>query len=110
MSKRIAKTLKWVSLPALLIGSMFSSLAGSYEMFLNYVICLGALISIHFSLRARDRFFAAGCVAVAIVFSPLSLVVKMFFLIGLAMIGAFVTLVAALRAHPVRNDFEQQVS
>jgi hypothetical protein len=107
MSKRITKTLKWVSLPALLIGSMFSSLTGSYEIPLNYAICVGALISIHFSLRARDRFFAAGCVAVAIVFSPLSLVLKMFFLIGLVMIGAFVMLLAALRAHPVRNEFEQ---
>jgi hypothetical protein len=110
MSTPIAKTLKWVSLPALLIGSMFSSVAGTYEMLLNYAICLGALVSIHLSLRARDRFFAAGCVAVAVVFSPLSLVVKMFFLIGLAMIGAFVILVSALRAHPAPNEFEQQVS
>jgi hypothetical protein len=107
MSKKVAKTLKWVSLPALLIGSMFSSLAGSYELLVNSAICLGALIVIHLSLRVRDRFFAAGCVAVAIVFSPLGLVAKMFFLIGLIVIAAFVVLVAAVRAHPVRNEFEQ---
>ena len=107
MSKNVAKILKWVSLPLLLMGSMFSSLAGSYELIVNTAVCLGALIVIHLSLRVRDHFFAAGCVAVAIVFSPLGLVVKMFFLIGLMMIAAFVVLVAAVRAHPVRNEFEQ---
>jgi len=42
----------------------------------NTAVCLGALIVIQFRCACEIHFFAAGCVAVAVVFSPIGLVVE----------------------------------
>ena len=95
------KIIKWASLPVLLIGSIFSGSAARYELLLDFVVCLGALIVIERSIRARKFFWAAGFVAVVIVFSPLMLVVKIFALMGLTCIGTFVTVLAAWKTEPL---------
>lgn len=97
----VTKTIKWVSLPALLIASLFSRFAASYELLVDLVICLGAVILVQRAVRSKEYFWAAGFVAIVVVFSPLLLVVKVFLLMGLTCIAAFVTLLAALRTQPI---------
>src|SRR5207253_992434 len=89
------KIIKWVSLPALLIGSMFSHSAANYELLLNWLICLGAIIIVQRAVSAKKYFWAAGFVAIAVVFSPLMLVVKIFLLMGFTCIATFATLLTA---------------
>jgi hypothetical protein len=76
--------IKLVLVPALLLGSMFSPMAGAYEERLVRAVWLGAMIAVLLALRARDYFMAGGMCAVAIVFSPLVLPVKIFALLGFA--------------------------
>jgi hypothetical protein len=87
--------IKWISLPALLIGSPFSRFAESYQPALDVVICLAAILIVHRAASVKKYYWAAGFVAVVIVFSPLVLVVKIFMLTGFTCLAAPMALVAA---------------
>lgn len=71
-------------IPLLLFGSLFSPMAGAYEQRLVTAVWVGAMIAVVVALRGRDYFLAVGMSAVAIVFSPLVLPVKIFLLLGYA--------------------------
>ena len=101
MFQMVTKIIKWVSLPALLIASMFSRSAASYELLVDLVICLGAIIFVQRAVRLKEYFWAAGFVAIAVVFSPLLLVVKISLLMGFTCIAAFVNVLAAFRTQPL---------
>jgi hypothetical protein len=47
-----------------------------------------------------EYFWAAGFVALATAFTPLSLAIKIFFLMGIACMATFANLAAALRPQP----------
>jgi hypothetical protein len=101
MFQMVTKIMKWVWLPALLIASMFSGSAASYEFLLDFVICLAAVIFLQRAVRLKEYFWAAGLVTIAVVFSPLLLMVKLFLLVGFTCIATFVTLLAAFRTQPL---------
>jgi hypothetical protein len=101
MFQTLTKIIKWVSLPVLLIASMFSRFAASYELLVDLVICLGAVILVQRAVRSKEYLWAAGLVAIVVVFSPLLLVVKIFLLMALTCVATFVTLVAAFRTQPL---------
>jgi hypothetical protein len=101
MFQMVIKIIKRVSLPVLLIASIFSLSAASYEFLVDVVICLGAMIFVQRAVRLKEYFWAAGFVAIAVVFSPLLLVVKIFLLMGFTFIPTFVTLLAAFRTQPL---------
>ena len=99
---QIVKTIvKWVSLPALLIGSMFSRSAASYELPLDLVICLGAIVVVLRAVRVKEYLWAAGFVSIAVVFSQIVLVDKIFLLLGFFCIVTLVTLLAAWSKRPL---------
>ncbi len=100
MLQTITKIVKYASLPALLVGSALPFYSVRYESAVNVVVCLGAILVAYRSVRLEEYFWAAGWVAVAVVFSPLLLSVKIFLLMGLACIVIFATLVAAFRKQP----------
>jgi len=88
--------IKWFSLPVLLTASLFSQYAAKYEFLADSVICAGAILfSVQWAVRSSEYFWAAAFVGIAVLFSPLLLVVKIFLLLGLALI---VTLAAILTA------------
>ena len=91
----VTKIIKWVSLPVLLTGSMFSRFAASYEFLLNVVICLGATIIVQRAVREKEYLWAAAFVAIAVVFSPFVLALKVFLLMGFTCIASSVALFAA---------------
>lgn len=98
----VTAIVKWVSLPALLIASMFSCFAASYELPLDSVICLGAVIFVQRAVRSKEYCWAAGFVAIVVVFSPLLLVIKLFLLMGLACFASLTTLLVSFRTPPLR--------
>jgi hypothetical protein len=104
MFQTVTKFVKWVSIPALLIASLFACCAARYEPLVDGVICLGALIFILRAILLKEYYWAAGFLAIVAVFSPLSLVVKIFLLMGFTSIAAFVTLLAAFRRQPLPAD------
>jgi hypothetical protein len=101
MFQMVSKIIKWVSLPVLLIASMFSRSAASYELLVDLVICLGAILFVQRAVRSQEYFWAAGFFGIAVVFSPLLLVLKIVLLMGLTCIATFVTLLAAFRTQPL---------
>ena len=101
MFHTVTSILKWVSIPVLLLASLFSGFARSYEFMANLVVCMAAIICVQRAVRMREYWWAAGFVAIVIVFSPLILALKIFLLLGLICAAAFVTLWSALRTQPL---------
>jgi hypothetical protein len=101
MFQMAKSTIKWVSIPVLLIASLFSRYAAGYELAVDLAICLGATVLVQRAVGLREYFWAAGFVSIAIVFSPLLLVAKIFLLMGLICAATFLTLFAAFRRLPL---------
>jgi len=100
MFQMVTKIMKWVTIPALLIASMFPRSAAGYEFTLDVLICLGAVIFVSRAIRLKQHVWAAGFIAIAVVFSPFPLVVKIFLLTGLTCTMMFVALFGAFRTQP----------
>ena len=88
----VAMVIKRVVVPFLLVGSLFSPLAGPYEDQVATAIWVSAMIAVVLALRYKDYFMAGGMCAVAIVFSPLVLPFKIFALLGFACVVAVLAL------------------
>jgi hypothetical protein len=97
----VVKILKCVSLPLLSIGAMLSRFAASYELLLNVLICLAAVVVVRRAVSTKEYYWAAAFVAVAVVFSPLALVVKIFLLMGFTCFVAVAAVIGAWRPQPV---------
>jgi hypothetical protein len=104
------RIIKWISIPALLAASMFLFLANRYEPLLAGLVILGAVFFIVRAARAKEYCWAVALVAIAAVFSPLVLAVKVFLLMGLTCIAVFTTLLAAFRAQPAACRLKQDGS
>jgi hypothetical protein len=90
----------WVSIPALLIVSIFSYPAERYEPWLLGLILIAALGFMERAVRAREYSLAVASVVVVVGFSPLLLVVKAFLIMGLVCIVTGAALIAAFRSRP----------
>lgn len=104
MLQVILKIIQVASIPALVIASLFSHSAASYELLLDWLICPGAIVFVVGACHSKQYLWAAEGVVLAVVFSPLSLVAKIFLLLGFTCITTLVTLLAAFRAQPVPVD------
>jgi len=72
-----------------------------YEFLVNSLICLTAvLFSVQWAVRSGEYFWAAAFVGIAVLFSPLLLVVKIFLLLGLSCVVTLAALVAAFQTQP----------
>lgn len=100
MFQTVTTIIKWVSLLMLLIAAVLPRSVARYEFLVDLVICLGAIIFLQRAVRFREYLWAAGLVAITIVFSPLLLVVKIFLLTGFTCIATFVALLGAFRPQP----------
>jgi hypothetical protein len=94
---------KWISLPVLLIGSVFARFAGVYEIVLNLLVCAGALVVVLRAVSFREYLWAAAFVGIAIVFSPLTLIIKIFLLLGLLCVGSLAAVYAAWKPQPMET-------
>jgi len=100
MLRMVTKIVKWVSIPVLLIASLFACCTASYEPLVDLAICLGAIVLVQRAIRLKEYFWAAGFLAIGVVFTPLSLMVKIFLLMGFACVATFANLLAAFRTQP----------
>lgn len=100
MFQTFTKIVKWVSIPVLLMASLFACCASSYELPVDVAVGLGAVIFIQRAIRSQEYFWATGFLAIAVVFTPLSLVVKIFFLLAFACFVTLANLLAAFRTQP----------
>jgi hypothetical protein len=101
MFQGVMKMGKWASIPVLLIGTVFSSVAAGYQPLVDFVICMSAILFIQRAVLLKEYAWGAGMVAVVMVSSPLFLATKIFLLMGLACVASFVALLAAFRPAPV---------
>jgi hypothetical protein len=104
MLQIVTTIVKWVSIPVLLIASMFSYLAASYEASLVEFVILGAIVFLERAVRLKEYSWAWGLVAIVLVFSPLLLTAKIFFLMGLTCLFVFTTLMTAFRPQPLAAE------
>ena len=100
MLQTIATILKWASIPALIAVATLSCLAGRYEGLMNLTICLSAVVCVQRAAWLKQYVWAAVCIAVVVVFSPLLLVIKIFLLMSLTSGAACLALVVAFRPQP----------
>jgi hypothetical protein len=103
MSQTVQAIINWFSIPVHLMASVLLPFAGGYELMADVVICLSAAVVIQRAIGLKEYIWAVGLVAVAVVASPLPLVVKIFLLMGFTYIAAFITLLAAFRTRPLRS-------
>ncbi len=97
----LTNLVKWTVIPAVLIASLFSELAGTYEPWLNAAACLVAIILVQRSCWRQQYIWGAGFTAIAVMFGPFGLAVKVFLLLGLTTLAAFSALVAGFRMRPL---------
>jgi hypothetical protein len=95
------QVIKWVSIPVLLITSLFACCAASYEPLVDCVIFAGVIVFVQRAVRLQEYFWAAGFLAIGVVFTPLPLVVKIFLLMGFSRIATLANLLAAFRTEPL---------
>jgi hypothetical protein len=100
----VKKIIKWASIPVLLVASLFACCTAGYEPLVDGAIGLGAIVFIVRAVWFREYFWAAGFLAIAAVFSPLSLAMKILVLMGFTCIATIVTLLAAFRTQPLLVD------
>jgi len=101
MLQTVTKIIRWFSIPVLFIASLFACCARSYEPLVDLAIFLGAIVFVQRAIWAKEYSWAAGFLAIGVVFTPLSLMNKIFLLMGLACVATFAKLLAAFRTQPV---------
>jgi uncharacterized membrane protein len=100
MAFQMQGKIRWVSLPVLAIGFMFSRFATSYGFLLDFGLCLAALLVVLQAVEVRKYFCAGGFVAIAVIFSPLMPAVKTLLLMGFTCIATSATLFAIRKPQP----------
>ena len=99
----LTKIMKWVSIATLLLALIWRA-SEAYQLVRDCVVCLGALLVVWQAGRAGRYFWAAGFLAIAVLFNPVVPVVvshKMFLGLGWVSLGAFLISLAILRTQPI---------
>ncbi|MGA7236176.1 MAG: hypothetical protein WBY44_10880 [Bryobacteraceae bacterium] len=100
MRHKIENVIEWVSVPALLLGTIFTYAAAGFAPLLNFALCLTGVILAGRALHGREYFLAAGFVALTVAASPFPIGSRIFLLMGLACIGATATAFTVFRTQP----------
>ncbi len=100
-----AKIMKWVSIAALLLAAISWRSAANYQLLLQFVVCMGATVVVMQAVRETEYGWAAGFVAIALLFNPAVPVFRLSgplsLLLVLACIAPFAVSLAALKTQPL---------
>jgi hypothetical protein len=99
----LTKIMKWVSVAALLLG-VFGRSSANFQLVMEAVVCVTALLVITQAARMGKYFWAAGFLLIAVLFNPVvpvELSARLFFLLDLSCLAAFLISLAALKTRPV---------
>ena len=97
------KVMKWAS-AALLLLAVFLRSSASFELVLGSVVCISGLLVMAQAIRMGKYLWAAGFVAVAVLFNPVVPVqvsASLVLWLDMACLGAFVASLVAIRTAPV---------
>ena len=79
--------------------------AANYQLLLDFMVCMGAIVVVMQAVRAKQYGWAAGFVAIALLFNPVVLVLRLSgelsLLLVLVCIGPFAVSLAALKTQPL---------
>jgi hypothetical protein len=98
----LTKIMKWVSIAALLLAALWRSSA-SYQVLLQVVVCVTALLVVTQAIRTRKYLWVPGFVAIAVLFNPVvpvSLSRKTLLWLDWVCLMTFLISLAALRWQP----------
>jgi hypothetical protein len=96
----LLNVLRWAVIPVVLIASPLSGLSGGYEPLLNALVCLAAIILLLRAALLHRYVSGAGFIAIAVVFAPFFLALKVFLLLSLACVASFSAVLAGFRMRP----------
>jgi hypothetical protein len=99
----LTKTMKWVSITGLLLALRWP-LSTSYQVTLEILICVSALLVVTQAWHAGKYSWAAGFVAIAVLFNPLVPLVlarKTFLWLDLVCLAAFLVALTGSTAKPL---------
>ena len=68
----LARIMKWISSVALLQMAVFSNDSGSYQLLFGFLVFMGAIVVLQQAIGAHKYLWAAGFVAIALVFNPIA--------------------------------------
>jgi Family of unknown function (DUF6804) len=97
------KIMKWVSVAVLLLAVFWRSSA-SFQLVLESVVCVTAILVFMQAVRTGKYLWAIGFVAIALLFNPVvpvGLPTHLILWLDLACLGAFLTSLVMLRTRPV---------
>jgi hypothetical protein len=97
------KIMKWVSIAALLLAVLWRPTA-SYQVLLEILVCVSALLVVTQAVGAGKYFWVVGFVAIAVLFNPvvpLALSRKAFLWLGSVSLLTFLVSLVVLKRHPI---------
>jgi len=98
----LAYIMKWVSSATLLLAGL--SIASPYQVLLEFVVCVSALLVLTQAVRASKYIWAAGFLVIAGLFNPVVPVIlsrKTFLWLDWLCLMTFLVSLAALKRQPV---------
>ncbi len=98
----MTKMMKWVSIAALIAALIWSPSEG-FEILLQFVVCISALLVFAQAWRARKYLWAVGFVSIAVLFNPVApvgLSRGMFLWLDVACLATFLISLAVVRTTP----------
>ena len=99
------KVTKWVSITALLLTVIFWNSAANYQLELNLVVSVAAAVVLIQALQAKKYRWAAGFLAIALLFNPLIAAFPLAGAVGLSLVvlsvAPFAISLIALRPDPL---------
>ena len=99
----LTKTMKWVSITVILLALLWPSLL-NHQVALEILICVGALLVVAQAWRAGKYSWAAGFVAIAVLFNPVlarTVSPPVFIGLGWVSIASFVLSLAGFTEKPL---------
>ena len=72
----LANIMKCISISALFLTAISWRSAASYQLLLSFVVCIGAVVVVMQAVRAKEYSWAAGFVAIALLFNPVGLFLR----------------------------------
>jgi hypothetical protein len=101
----LSKIMKWVSSAVLLLMAAFSGAAEGYQLLSSLVVFLGAIIVLQEAVGEREYVWAAGFLAIALIFNPAAPVFQAsgtwFPIMALVCTAVFSVSLVALKTRPV---------
>jgi len=98
-----AQVMKWISIVALLLAVAFWSSASTYQIELNVVVSMAAVVIAVQAFQTRKYRWAIGFLAIALLFNPAVPVFRLAGSVGIALvvlsIAPFAISLIALRPH-----------